>query len=80
MKKRKLLLVGCNSVHIFNYCALVQDFFEEVVLITETGEQLSDKWPVLKIDFSLRNPFLIRKNIHQLKEIIMLHKPDIIHV
>ena len=79
---KKLLLIGSNSVHTFNYFCLIEDYFDEIVLITETenefeAEKLTRKYAV---NSSLKNPFNYFKAIKKYQNILRKEKPDVIHI
>jgi len=40
--KKKLLIIGSSSVHVYNYIALIQDYFDEILLITNEKRAQSD--------------------------------------
>jgi glycosyltransferase involved in cell wall biosynthesis len=76
-QKKKLLLIGSASVHIQNYYHLVNDYFAEVMVVTNES---IDYCPHAKISFELRNPFNVYTSIQAIKKVIHEFNPDIIHV
>jgi len=79
---KKLLLTGSNSVHTFNYFYLIEDYFDEIVLITGAENEfeatkLTGKYIVPS---SLKNPFNYYKAIKKYQAILKKEKPNIIHI
>lgn len=76
---KKLLLVGPgkSSVHLKNYFHLVEDYFDEILVIS--NEPID--WAYAKVvNFSLKNPLKFYKNIKRVREIIEDFQPSFIHV
>jgi len=49
---KKLLLIGSNSVHTFNYIDLIKEYFDEILLLT--NKQNPDSTiPQVKADFNM---------------------------
>lgn len=77
---KKLLLIGSNSVHTFNYQELVKEYFDEVKLLTDKQKgPLQPLSPAL-VKFSIRNPLNIRGSIKGIEKVIEEFDPDVIHV
>jgi len=79
---KKLLLIGSNAIHTFNYFRLIEDYFDEIVLITVTNNEfeatkLTHKYAVYS---SLKNPFNYFTAIKKYQTILEKEKPDIIHI
>ena len=79
---KKLLLLGSNSIHTYNYFQLIEDFFDEIVLTTVTKNEfeatkLTNKYAVYS---SLKNPFNYFTAIKKYQQILKKEKPDIIHI
>ena len=73
----KLLMIGPKSVHVREQLELVRDYFSEVYVVSgEIDEGFSNK----ELNFSLRNPIASNKTISELRHIIEIENPDIIHV
>jgi glycosyltransferase involved in cell wall biosynthesis len=81
MKKnnKRLLLVGpsTGSVHLENYYHLIEDYFEDILIITNSEIKYANHRIV---DFSFKNPLKIRSNIKKIKNAIGSFSPDCIHV
>jgi len=79
---KKLLLVGSNCIHTFNFFHLIKHYFKEVVLVTNEPHQFKDE--KLKNGYhvypSLKNPANYFKAIKSYKKILLEEKPDIIHI
>lgn len=78
-QSKKLLLIGSTekSVHIKNFYNLIKNYFDEILII---GDEEIDYCENKTINFSLKNPLSVYKNIKILKHIIANFKPTIIHV
>ena len=77
--KPKLLLVSSNMAHLMNYYHLVEEYFSEILVVTNTKIEHEDVHYEL-LDFSLiklTNHFQIPRRI---KGIVKKFKPDIVHV
>ena len=79
---KKLLLVGSNCIHTFNFFSLIKNYFEEIVLVTNESHQFKDE--KLKTSYhiypSLKNPANYFKTIKSYQKILQEEKPDIIHI
>ncbi|MFM8596885.1 MAG: glycosyltransferase family 4 protein [Flavobacteriales bacterium] len=76
---KKLLLIGSSkgNAHLLNFKSLIAPYFDEILLVS--GHAIEGHQAV-QLDFSLRQPFRIYKNIKALRKIIQDFNPDIIHV
>ena len=76
---KKLLLVGSNSTiaHVKSYYNLIEDYFDEVLVVTNVTIDYCD---FKIVDFSLKNPIKVFYSIRKLKKIIKNYSPSIIHV
>jgi glycosyltransferase involved in cell wall biosynthesis len=76
---KKLMLVGSGgkSVHIKNYYNLIKDYFDEILVITDTEVDFCN---FQKVGFSIRNPLEVRKNIKKLRKIMTEFNPSVVHV
>lgn len=76
---KKLVLIGStiNPVHLKNYYELIKDYFDEILLI---GPYPVDFCACKTVDFSIRNPIKLIKNILKLKSILLAYQPSIVHV
>ena len=78
MKNKKLLLVGSSgSVHLENYFHLIQDHFDEILVVTNVNIEYN-KHKLL--DFSLKKIWLLPKKVKALRNIINEFEPSHIHV
>ena len=50
---RKLLLIGSNTIHTYNYLKLIEDYFDEVLLITDKKSNQYD-YPTIELSFNFR--------------------------
>jgi glycosyltransferase involved in cell wall biosynthesis len=79
---KKLLLIGSNSIHTFNYFRLIEDYFDEIILITGSKNEFEAAKLVHKysVFHSLKNPFNYFAAIKKYQRILIEEKPDIIHI
>jgi len=75
--KKKLLLIGSRSVHIYNYIKLIDGYFDEILLITNTKDKDNN---INSIEVDFRLSFNIPFSIKKIKNIINDFKPTIIHI
>jgi glycosyltransferase involved in cell wall biosynthesis len=75
---RKLLLVSSNTIHTYKYLQLVEDYFDEILLITNEKSAVYD-FPTIELSFNLtiKNLFATVKEI---KKQISLFEPSVIHI
>lgn len=76
---KKLLLIGTNSIHVYNYLALVRDAFDEVLLISDAkreGENVKTE----TVNFSLRSIGARLFTAGKIRKIVNTFKPDVIHI
>lgn len=76
---KKLLLIGSNSIHVYNFEKLVSGYFEEVLLISNKANPNSGINTVV-LDFSLKSPLNLITTVSKIKKIIREYKPSIIHI
>jgi glycosyltransferase involved in cell wall biosynthesis len=79
LKSKSLLLIGGSkgNAHLLNYRNLIQDCFDDILIVSN---QESEQFPSKKVNFELKNPFAMWKNVQILRKIIQEEQPDIIHV
>jgi glycosyltransferase involved in cell wall biosynthesis len=79
LKSKSLLLIGGSkgNAHLLNYRNLIQDCFDDILIVSN---QESEQFPSKKVNFELKNPFAMWKNVRSLRKIIQEEQPDIIHV
>lgn len=74
----KLLIVGSQTIHTYNYIELVKDFFDDILLITDKRRE-GNKLKVTELDFSLKLTNL-RETVLRIRKQIEEFKPTIIHI
>jgi glycosyltransferase involved in cell wall biosynthesis len=74
---KRLLVVGGSSIHVFNFIKLVEDYFDEVLLLSNQKEE-SWKIPTVVVDFSIRKNGY--RNFRHLKKIIEHFDPTVVHL
>jgi glycosyltransferase involved in cell wall biosynthesis len=79
---KKLLLIGSNSIHTFNYFQLIEDYFDKIVLITGVKNEFETTTLIEKyvVPYSLKNSFNYFAAIKKYQTILKKEKPDIIHI
>jgi glycosyltransferase involved in cell wall biosynthesis len=79
LKSKSLLLIGGSkgNAHLLNYRNLIEDCFDDILIVSN---QESEQFPSKKVNFELKNPFAMWKNVRILRKIIQEEQPDIIHV
>jgi glycosyltransferase involved in cell wall biosynthesis len=79
LKSKSLLLIGGSkgNAHLLNYRNLIEDCFDDILIVSN---QESEQFPSRKVNFELKNPFAMWKNVQILRKIIQEEQPDIIHV
>lgn len=75
--KKKLLVVGSNSIHVHNFIALVQERFDDVLLLTnEENEDSTVKSVTANFSLGIR----VLKTLHIIKQVLRDFQPSVIHV
>ena len=74
---KKLLVVGSNSIHVYNFIDLVKEHFDEVLFLTNEVN-LDRDVPAIAIDFSLgiQSPHTIEK----IRKVFHEFQPTLVHV
>ena len=75
---RKLLLISSNTIHTYKYLQLVEDYFDEVLLITNEKSTIYD-YPTVVLSFNLKIKNLF-STVRGIKKQITSFQPNIIHV
>ncbi len=74
----KLLLLGNNSIHTYNFYQLIKDYFDEILVLTDKKEGACEGLPIQVIDYAA-TPLKMFKAYRQTRRIIQEFQPDIIH-
>ncbi|MBQ4433920.1 MAG: glycosyltransferase family 4 protein [Bacteroidales bacterium] len=74
----KLLLLGNNSIHTYNFYQLIRDYFDEILVLTDKKEGACEGLPIQVIDYAA-TPLKMFKAYRQTRRIIHEFQPDIIH-
>ena len=75
---KRLLLVGSNTIHTYNYLDLIAGYFDEVTLVTnERRDGRPERVILANFDYSLRSLIRTRQRIR--RELVQ-NRPTIIHV
>ena len=75
----RLLIVGPNSIHLSNFIQLIEGFIDDFLFLTDSPPK-DQAQNFRLVNFSIKNPFKIRKSIKEMNRIIREYKPDLIHV
>ena len=75
---KKLLIIGSNSIHVYNYINLVKDYFDEIILITNKKREGTDV-KTIELDFHLKLSSRL-KTVAKIKKLIQEYAPSIIHI
>jgi glycosyltransferase involved in cell wall biosynthesis len=78
-EKRRLVLIGTGVIHTFKYLHLIEENFEEVLVITDRPAE-GINHAQFTFDFSMRSPLHLLKKIKTLRREIERFNPDIVHV
>lgn len=74
---KKLLVVGSDSIHVYNFIELVKDYFDDVLLLTDTKHR-AYRVEVIGIDFSLG--FSSLGSIKKIHTIAKEFNPTTVHI
>ena len=75
--KKKLLVVGSNSIHVHNFIDLVKENFDEVLLLTNKVNP--EKYvPAVELDFSLGVQSF--GTIGKIRKIVREFQPSVVHI
>ncbi len=75
---KKLMIIGSNSIHVYNYINLVKDYFDEIILITNKKREGTDV-KTIELDFHLKLSSRL-KTVAKIKKLIQEYLPSIIHI
>ncbi|TXI84481.1 MAG: glycosyltransferase [Crocinitomicaceae bacterium] len=75
---RKLLLISSNTIHTYKYLQLVEDYFDEILLITDEKSSIYN-YPTIELSFKLTVKNLV-STVKQIKKQIADFQPTVIHI
>lgn len=75
---KKLMIIGSNSIHVYNYINLVKDYFDEILLITNKKRE-GTIVKTIELDFHLKLSSRL-KTVSKIKNLIQEYAPSIIHI
>lgn len=75
---RKLLLVSSNTIHTYKYLQLVEDYFDEILLLTDEKSAVYN-YPTIELSFNLKVKNLF-STVKQIKKQIADFQPTVIHI
>jgi glycosyltransferase involved in cell wall biosynthesis len=75
---KKLLVIGTDTIHTYNYIALIEDYFDDILLITDIIKK-EEKVKAITADFSLK-PANLFKTPKRIKKIVEDFNPDVVHI
>lgn len=76
---KKLVLIGTGVIHTFKYLDLIQDYFDDILVITDKPRE-GVKYRQELFNFSLKNPFYVLSAISQMERLIKDFNPSVVHV
>lgn len=79
VSNRKVIQVGSNSIHFTQYLQLLKKMDVNVQVIAEEAITQSP-YSISKVSFRSLNPISILRNVSQLKHILKMEKPEMIHI
>lgn len=50
---KKLMIIGSNTIHVYNYIDLVKEYFDDILLITNEKREGTDV-KTIELDFYLK--------------------------
>jgi len=75
---RKLLLISSNTIHTYKYLKLIEDYFDEIVLVTnEKSTHYNYTTIVLSFNLKIKSLF---STVKEINKIIKQFKPSVIHI
>lgn len=74
---KRLLIIASNTIHTYNYIHLIKDYFDDVLLLTNSKNEKSDINSII-VDFRLG--FNILLSCQKIKKIVKEYKPSIVHI
>lgn len=75
---KKLLIVGSQTIHTYNYIELIKDYFDEILLITDKKRE-GYSYKTIELDFSL-SLLNYKTTVKKIKKAIKEFKPSVIHI
>jgi L-malate glycosyltransferase len=75
---KKLLIVGSDTIHTYNYLLLIEGYFDEILLITNAVRE-GYSFPTKVLDFSL-NVSTLFQTCREIRKQIREFQPTIIHI
>lgn len=75
---KKLMIIGSNSIHVYNYINLVKDYFDEILLITNKKRE-GTIVKTIELDFHFKLSSRL-KTVSKIKNLIQEYAPSIIHI
>jgi glycosyltransferase involved in cell wall biosynthesis len=77
-----LLLVGADSCHLWRFCRMVREQFENIIVVTNgpSGEGESCAAEIVKVDFSVRNPVSFLKAVGTIRKLYKKYRPEVVHI
>lgn len=75
----KLLIIGSHTIHTYNYIELIQDYFDDILLITDKKREGYDHLKCIELDFSISFQAL-KHTVQKIKVEIASFQPTVIHI
>ena len=78
--KKKLLLIGSDTIHVYNYYKLIKTYFDDILVITDKQREAFNYENVVTANFSIKSIQPHFSTSKFIEEKIESFKPTIIHV
>lgn len=74
---KKLLILGSDTIHTYNYINLIKDYFDEILLLSNIK---NNKYNVNTIEIDFQLGLNIFRSIKKIKKIVKDFEPSIVHI
>ncbi|HFU75304.1 MAG TPA: glycosyltransferase, partial [Arcobacter sp.] len=74
---KRLLIIGSNSIHTYNFIQLIEDYFEDILLITNTK---NEKYHIKSTEVNFKLGFNVLSSARKINSIVKAYNPSIIHI
>lgn len=74
---KKLLVVGSNSIHVYNFIDLIKEYFDEVLLLTNSK---NENYRVQSIEIDFRLGISSLSSINKITRIVKEFNPTTVHI
>ncbi len=74
---KKLLIIGSNTIHTYNYIKLIEDYFDDILLLTN---KKNEKYKIKTIEINFRLGLNIFSSFKKINSITKEFNPSVIHI